>query len=67
MHTEHRGSVRGTAGEDGLILDTVGIVAGTADFVLHDKALGDTLDSVSEGSAWGKHTGLNFKGLQRLK
>lgn len=67
MHTKHQGSVHGTADEDGLVLDTIGIVAGTEDLVLRDKAHGDTLDLISEGSAWRKHTGLNFKGLQRLK
>ena len=43
MHTKHQGSVCGTGDEDGLILDTTGIVAGTEDLALHDKAPGEVL------------------------
>lgn len=66
-HTKHQGSVCGTGDEDGLILDTTGVVAGTEDWALHYKVPGEVLGLNLQSSGWGKHTDLDFKSLRRLK
>jgi len=43
MHTKHQGTVCGTEDEDGFILYTTGMVAGTEDLALHVKAPGEVL------------------------